>query len=331
MSSAGVGALVEPLSEEQIHSLPTYEWDVMQIGDSAPPMTHVATRQSIADYCRAVRTDNPLYLDEEAARRGPFGGIVAPPTYLFKCAPQRRSEIMHAKGYASPEEKGERATPYAKALVHFQRPVRLGDEITSIVSVEEKFERRGNQFVTLRVKARNQHSEDVGTYAYTIIWRQGPREERPRTGASVAPSVPTPAEQVPSDSADLLPTLMKIETQDAIDSYGELTRTRPRRGTNLHTDSGFAQRTIFGGTVNMGVATAAYCSEVIERAYGPGALLRPGASLEYKGIRPIRADYEITLSGRITSRRADAHECEIRVVNQDGLLCGIGIATVMLD
>jgi hypothetical protein len=104
---------------------------------------------------------------------------------------------------------------------------------------------------------------------------------------------------VPSDSADLLPTLVKIETQDAIDSYGELTRTRPRRGTNLHTDSGFAQRTIFGGTVNMGVATAAYCSEVIERAYGPGALLRPGASLEYKGIRPIRADYEITLSGRV--------------------------------
>ena len=55
-----------------------------------------------------------------------------------------------------------------------------------------------------------------------------------------------------------------------------------------------SRRTIFGGTVNIGVATLAYCSELLERAFGPAALLRPGARLEYKGIRPIRAGYEIT-------------------------------------
>lgn len=352
MSSTGAGGvLVEPLTDEQIARLPTYTWDVARVGDSAPAITHVATRESIADYCRAVRNDNPLYLDPEAARRGPFGGIVAPPTYIYKCAPQRRSEVMHAQGYASPEEKADRATPYAKSLVEFRRPIRLGDEITSTVTLEEKYERRGNQFITWRVRAHNQHGEDVATYAYTIIWQQGPRETRPgergpgageskpsgpgtAAGAGAA-STPTAAGSAPAeppvDPADVLPTLVKLESQEAIDAYAELTRIRPRRGTNLHTDPGFAQRTIFGGTVNMGVATAAYCSESIERAYGPAGLLRPGASLEYKGIRPIRAGYELTLGGQVVARRADAHACEIRVVNQDGVLCGIGLATVILD
>jgi hypothetical protein len=81
----------------------------------------------------------------------------------------------------------------------------------------------------------------------------------------------------------------------------------------------------------MGVATLAYCAEVLERAYGPAALLRPGVRIEYKGIRPIRAGDEITLSGRVVERRADAHECEVRVVAQDGTLRGLATATVVPD
>lgn len=334
VNSASVGSLVEPLTEEQIAQLPTYDWDVAQIGDRAPAITHVATAESIADYCRAVRNENPLYLDPEAARRGPFGGIIAPPTYIFKCAPQRRNEVMHARGYAAPEEKGERATPYAKALVQFQRPIRLGDAITSTVTLEDKYERRGSQFITWRVTAHNQHGEEVATYAYTIIWRQAPREARPATDGASMPATATaptaaPAEP-PADPADLLPTLVKLESQEAIDAYAELTRIRPRRGTNLHTDEGFARRTIFGGPVNMGVATAAYCAEAIERAYGPAVLLRPGASLEYKGIRPIRAGDEIALHGRVTARREGSADCEIRVLDRDGGLRGIGLATIVL-
>src|SRR5579859_6501870 len=129
----------EPLTVEQIDALPVYDWDVAQIGDEAPPFTYRVTETSIAEYCQAVRNSNSLYLDPVAAGRGPFGGIIAPPTYIFKCAPHRRNEVMHARGYASPEEKGLRATPYAKAEVFFARPVRPGDEITSTNVLDEKF------------------------------------------------------------------------------------------------------------------------------------------------------------------------------------------------
>jgi acyl dehydratase len=323
--------LVEPISQEQIDALPLYEWDVARVGDAAPPFTYLVTPESIADYCRAVRNENPLYLDEAAARRGPFGGIVGPPTYSVKCAPLRRNEVMHAQGYASPEEKAARATPYAKAEWFFTRPIRPGDEITSTVTLEDKYERRGSQFMTWRARAHDANGEPVVEYSYTIIWRQA--SSPPASTSPGARDGETASGQSKEAlDGEPLPVVTKLESQEAIDQYAELTRVRPRRSNNnLHSNPEFARRTIFGGTVNMGVATAAYCSEVIERAFGPASLLRPGARLEYKGIKPIRAGYEVEVGGRVVSRSADRAECDLQVHNRERLLCGVGSATVVLD
>jgi acyl dehydratase len=323
---ANGASLVEPLSAEQIDSLPLYDWDIAKVGDMAPPLTVKVTEENIASYCAAVRNNNPLYLDRAVALRGPFGDIIAPPTFVFMCAPPRRNEVMHACGFASPEEKADRATPYAKSEVFFHRPIRPGDEITSVVRLDDKYERRGSQFMTWRVNAYNARGESVVEYTYTIIWRQAARDPN----AAPAPRVETPERVAVPDGAQALPTLTKVESQEAIDQYGELTRVRPRVSHHsLHSDPEFARRTIFGGTVNMGVATAAYCAEVIEQAYGPGALLQPGAKLEYKGIRPIRAGYEITLTGYADVRERGRRECRLAVHNQDGTLCGVAIATIL--
>lgn len=318
------GTLVEPLSTEQIDEMPIYEWDIATVGDAAPPFTFQVTAESIANYCTAVRNDNPLYLDPEAARQGPFGGIIAPPTFVFMCAPLRRNEVMHARGYASPEEKADRATPYAKSEIFFQRPIRPGDEITSIVRLDEKYERRGNQFMTWRVRATDLYGEPVVEYTYTIIWRQVPRDPQ----AAAAPKESRPAAAAPPSLGAITP-ITKVETQEAIDQYAELTHVRPRvNHHSLHSDPEFAKRTIFGGTVNMGVATAAYCAETLERAFGPEVLLQPGARLEYKGIRPVRADYAITVSGDVITAGAEGRSCQLAVHNQDGQLCGIATADI---
>ena len=321
--------VAEPLTPEQIDEMPLYEWEAARVGDMAPPFSFAVTEESIARYCRAVRNDNPLYLDPEAARRGPFGGIIAPPTFIFMCAPARRNEVMHARGYASPEEKADRATPYAKAEVLFQRPVRPGDEIVSVIRLDDKYERRGNQFMTWHVSAHTATGDSVAEYDYTIIWRQGAARE-PSRGDSGNGKSQTDAAPSLRDRASLV-TVIKMETQEAIDQYGELTRVRPRLSHHsLHSDVDFARRTIFGGTVNMGVATAAYCSESIERTFGPGALLQPGARLEYKGIRPIRAGYDITITGSSHAVEDRRRECELAAHNQDGALCGVATATVVV-
>ncbi|MBV9357816.1 MAG: MaoC family dehydratase N-terminal domain-containing protein, partial [Chloroflexi bacterium] len=145
--------MIEPLSDNEIAQLPVYEWDVASVGQEAPPYTFAVTQAGIADYCLAVRNDNRLYLDPVTAAAGPFGGIVAPPTYAFVCAPLRRHELMHAHGYAAPEEHGLRATPFAQAELRCAQPVRPGDYITSIVQLADRYERRGSQFLTFQVRA----------------------------------------------------------------------------------------------------------------------------------------------------------------------------------
>jgi acyl dehydratase len=316
----------EPLTLEQLEQLPIYEWDVAEIGHAAPPFTYLVTEESIADYCTAVRNENPLYLDVNAASNGPFGGIIAPPTYVFKCAPLRRNEVMHAQGYASPEEKRDRATPYAKSELKFYRPIRVGDTITSTVELLDKYERRGNQFITWKTEALNQNDEKVVEYTYTIIWRRAPKDpsiqETPRSA---------PADAITASTGEALPIVTKVETQEAIDQYSELTRVRPRISPSLHSDPEFAQRTIFGGTVNMGVATAAYCSEVLEQAFGPGALLKPGSRLEYKGVRPIHAGTRIELAGEVVSKNDSGAECKITVRDDKETVVGVATATVVLD
>jgi acyl dehydratase len=318
----------EPLTLEQVEQLPLYEWEIAEIGHRAPVFTYEVTAESIADYCTAVRNDNPLYLDADAASKGPFGTIIAPPTYIFKCAPLRRNEVMHAQGYASPEEKRDRATPYAKSEIFFERPIKVGDVISSYVELMDKYERRGNQFVTWKTEATNQDGEKVAEYHYTIIWRRAPKD--PNAQPAQQSSAPA-AEAAPEAQGEALPVVTKVETQEAIDDYAELTRVRPRISASLHSDPEFAQRTIFGGTVNMGVATAAYCSEVLEKKFGPGALLKSGSRLEYKGIRPIHAGTEITLSGHVVSQSDASAECQINVHDDKGTLVGLATATVSLS
>jgi hypothetical protein len=42
----------------------------------------LVTAERIASFCAAVGETNPLYVDEAAAARGPYGGIIAPPAFV---------------------------------------------------------------------------------------------------------------------------------------------------------------------------------------------------------------------------------------------------------
>src|SRR5258708_20135689 len=54
-------------------------WDEIVPGQPRQTIPYKLTQEAIALYCKAVGETNPLYLDEAAAKAGPFGGIIAPP------------------------------------------------------------------------------------------------------------------------------------------------------------------------------------------------------------------------------------------------------------
>ncbi len=120
---------------------------------------------------------------------------------------------------------------------------------------------------------------------------------------------------------DDLPILVKHESQESIDLYARNASTGPKPGWHdLHTDEEFAEKGIFGGRVNTGVATVAYVAELLEKAFPVRSLMSYGSRLEMRATEPIRSGDTITFTGEVTGKREEDGrrlvECEVIGTNQ---------------
>lgn len=118
-------------------------------------------------FAMALGDANPLYSDEEFARKSPYGGIIAPYTFLFEWN-------HHHHGVLSPEErevlfKGIKPPPrFLRGGNEYEivRPVRPGDIITSRSRVAEVYEKQGKSgpliFAVSENKYFNQKGELLG-------------------------------------------------------------------------------------------------------------------------------------------------------------------------
>ena len=150
-----------------------YEWEVAEIGDESPPYVYEVTEENIANYSRAVGYENPVYVNDAAAKEVGFPGIFAPPTMVYTYAPQRRHDVMSAKGYIAPEQSriNPRSTPFVSTNTSFQGIlVRPGDVVTSTTKVVDKFRKRDNKFITFQVTAYNRLGEKIVQYDYVCLW-----------------------------------------------------------------------------------------------------------------------------------------------------------------
>ena len=59
----------------------TLEYNRSLIGVDFEIGNHEVTKEKIANFAKAIGETNPLYIDEEAAKAGPHGVIIAPPAY----------------------------------------------------------------------------------------------------------------------------------------------------------------------------------------------------------------------------------------------------------
>jgi acyl dehydratase len=126
------------------------------------------TEQQIIDYARAYGETNPLYTDPEAAKNGPFGGIVGPPTIVFRL---RGRNFMPKK---LPQELGRRGFDAGKDL-EVGALVRPGDVLTSATTVHDVYEKTGRSgtmvFLVLRTTVTNQRQETVAVVDQRMMFR----------------------------------------------------------------------------------------------------------------------------------------------------------------
>ena len=113
--------------------------------------------EDIGRFCVAIEETNPLYTDPAAAKKGPHGTIVAPPSYAVTFR-NGRHFFTHVPRFGA-------AGFDAGKDVEFVMPIRPGDKITLRSHVKEIYEKTGRSgsmvFVVVRSTVQNQNGEVV--------------------------------------------------------------------------------------------------------------------------------------------------------------------------
>ena len=131
------------------------------------------TAEHVAAFARALGDPNPLYVDPEAARRGPFGALVAPPTYPIAFMTQAM-----AGGMDTFLELGLNFMTLVHGEQEFEytRPIRVGETLTLTGRISDVYEKTGSSgtldFVVLETEARDADGRPVFFSRNTLISRR---------------------------------------------------------------------------------------------------------------------------------------------------------------
>ena len=149
------------------------------IGKEGEPVTREVYEKEIRRYCYAVGDINPVYLDEEVAKKSRYGGIVAPPMFydipnMQEFSLDELKEDGLAKAEFNVPIKAARTMAGGKE-VEFFKPMRPGDKITRVGKIVDIYEKEGRSgplaFTIFENRYTNQDGELVAVERMTgISW-----------------------------------------------------------------------------------------------------------------------------------------------------------------
>lgn len=135
-------------------------WEDMEAGRKFEPFVFPITEELVNDLMEVTGDRNPLYCDEEVAKKSPYGG---------KISHQGMAMIYGRLSYL-----GENYRPAPGGMVtglsfQFVQPAKVGDVITSTAMAVNKEEKKGRKYFTLRAESFNQKGELVSVMEQTGI------------------------------------------------------------------------------------------------------------------------------------------------------------------
>jgi acyl dehydratase len=126
------------------------------------------TEAQIIAYAAAYGDRNPLYTDPAAAARGPYGGLIAPPTFAVSLRGQ------HFMPRQMPRELGRNGLDAGKDI-EMGVPIRPGDVLTGSSTVHDIYEKTGRSgtmvFIVFRTTVTNQRGEMVALVDQKMMFR----------------------------------------------------------------------------------------------------------------------------------------------------------------
>ena len=137
-----------------------------KLGVEGEPRVYEIEKGVIRRFVQAIDDPNPLWQDEEYAKKSKHGSIIAPPTFIpIVGNEQFQSQLVSLL----PESKLHGGTE-----LECYQPVRPGDTITVTTKIADVREREGKRmgkmvFVTFEVTYKNQRQELVAKCRQALI------------------------------------------------------------------------------------------------------------------------------------------------------------------
>jgi 3-hydroxybutyryl-CoA dehydratase len=138
-------------------------YEDLNVGDLISTIHWFVTPDDIKMAAEAFFDDNPLYFDPDFAKETEWKGIIAP--FYFLDATFRwvvflsRGQMRHANH-----------TINAHGTLESFLPIRPGDRLVGKMFVEDKFEKRGKNFLTWRMEVHNEDGEMVARKYWRSYW-----------------------------------------------------------------------------------------------------------------------------------------------------------------
>ncbi len=117
------------------------------------PVKYVVGLEKIKEYAIATGDTNPLYLDEEAAKAGPNGGIVAPPMFAVVYTKDVMEQMLFDKELAL----NLAMLVHGEQQFDFYEPARPGDAVISEAQIFNIERKEDKDFVSVEVKSSVNH------------------------------------------------------------------------------------------------------------------------------------------------------------------------------
>ena len=141
--------------------------DASAAGRVYPSQSYDVSREKIREFADAVGDPNPAYRDVEAAKALGHSDVIAPPTFAMIPVLRGFDVLIDDLGvvYAQVIHANQK-------FVH-QRPIRAGDRLTTMTTLDTLLSRGGNDLLRIRCEVAGEAGEAVCTATATLLVREG--------------------------------------------------------------------------------------------------------------------------------------------------------------
>jgi acyl dehydratase len=142
--------------------------DASFIGRTYPPTDpYEVGREKIREFADAIGDYNPVYRDQAVAEKLGYPDVIAPPTFPVVLSMRSTGQVIADPALGLDYSR----VVHGEQKFVYTRPVRAGDRLVSVVTVENVRSAAGNDLLTTRADVSTVDGEHVVTAYSTLVAR----------------------------------------------------------------------------------------------------------------------------------------------------------------